>query len=98
MRFSLLASEYPEYRALRPKSRSLALVWQLGHACSALSVLTALCAAEVLVVNLMHSELTTERDRSFVGTFIGITVFFIGIGLALRKYAIRKGEGIDVHH
>jgi hypothetical protein len=68
----------------------------LGHGCLALSVLAALCAGEVLVVNSMHSELTTERDRSFVGGFIGITVLFIGAGFALRRYAIKKGKGIDV--
>jgi len=98
MRISLLASKYPEYLDLRARSRSLALVWQLGHACLALSVLTIFCAVEVLVINSMDSELTTEHDRSFVDTFIGITVLFIGVGFALRKYAIKKGRRADVSH
>jgi hypothetical protein len=98
MRISILASSYPEYRALRLQSRSLALVWQAGHAALMLAPLFVFGAAVVVVGYRIDPDLSRERPLwPIVAALFVWAGFSVGFGMFLRRYAIRRGRSVDRH-
>jgi hypothetical protein len=96
MRFSFLASKYPEYCALRARNRSLALVWQAGHAALAMSAFFIFAAAVVMVIAQIDPDVSRERSPwPIVAALLFWAVLCIGLGIGLRRYAIRKGGSTE---
>ena len=97
MHFSFLTSKSQEYCALRARNRSLALVWQAGHAALAMSPFCVFAAVVVVVTGkIIDPEL--GRDRSpwpIVGSLLFCTALLIGLGVSLMRYAVRKGRTTD---
>lgn len=92
MRFSVLVTSYPEYRALRARSRSLALLWQCGHGALALSPLFILGAGIVLLTAHIDPDLTRERSPwPIVASLLLWAVLLIGSGVLLQRRALKKG-------
>ena len=93
MHFSFLASKYPEYSTLRARNRSLALVWQFGHAALAMSPFSVFAAVLIVVVDRIYPEVYHERSPwPIVAALVLWAVLCIGLGIGLQRYAIRKGE------
>jgi hypothetical protein len=92
MRFSFPASKYPEYRALRAQNRSLSLVWQAGHAAILLSPLFVFAAVLLLAVVQIDPDVSRERSPwPVVAALLLWAGVCVGLGIYLRRYAIRKG-------
>jgi hypothetical protein len=99
MRLSLLVSKYPEYSLLRTQSRSLALVWQAGHGALALSGLATFGAILVLVAACLDPELMTDRPSwPIVGALVCWALLCAFVGIALKRYVIRKGKALSAAH
>jgi hypothetical protein len=91
MRFSVIPSSYPEYCALRTRNRSLALVCQAGHAALAMSPFFVVAAVVIVVVAHIDPEIARERSPwPVVAALLLWAMLCVGLGMGLRRYAIRK--------
>jgi len=88
--------KYPEYRDLRARSRSMARVWQFGHAAVALSPFSIFGAAVVAASAFMDLNVGQEQSPwPVVAALLLWAVLCIGVGLGLMRYAIRKAGMMD---
>ncbi len=87
MRFSLLASKYPQYCALRAKSQGLALVWQLGHGI----LWVCLFSLPGVMGACWVSWGDPEQPRNVVWSVLAPVLVLAVIGVLVRRYAVRKG-------
>ena len=88
MRFSVLASNCPEYCALRAKSRVMARVWRLGHGILWVCLLSLPGAVAVWWVSRGDPGI----HRSAAWSVVAPILLFAAIGLAIKRHAIKEGE------
>jgi len=87
MRFSFLASKYPEFCALRAKSRPLALLWELGH-----GLLWACLLSLPGAVALWWVSRDDSQDAGGAIWAVIAPVLLLGaIGVIVKRYAAKKG-------
>jgi hypothetical protein len=95
MRISILASSCPEYCELRSRSRSLALVWQAGRAALLMSPLFVFGAGVLIASVCIDPELEQDhRVWPAVAALFIWAAFLVGLGIYLRRFAIRKGQSV----
>jgi hypothetical protein len=88
MRFSFLPSKCPEYCALRAQSQAWAHVWQLGNGFFWICVLSLPGVIGAWSV----SRDDAEPHRNVVWLLIAPVLLVAAIGVALKRYAIKKGR------
>jgi hypothetical protein len=88
MRLRFLASRCPEYRALRAQSQGWAHIWQLGHGIFWICILSL----PGVIAAWWVSRDETEPHRNVVWSLIAPVLLVAMIGVALKRYAIKKGR------
>ncbi len=91
MRLSFLASKCPEFRALRAPSQGWAQVWQLGHGFIWIGVLSL--PGVIAAWWVLRDD--PEPHRNVVWLLIAPVLLVAAIGVALKRYAIKKGKASD---
>jgi hypothetical protein len=91
MRLSFLASKSPGYRALRAQSQGWAQVWQIGHGFVWICVLSA--PGVIAVWWVLRDD--PEPHRNVVWSLFAPVLVVAAIGVALKRYAIKKGRASD---
>lgn len=88
MRFTPLASKYPEYCALRTQSQTWAQVWQLGHGILWVCLLSLPAVAAAWWV----SRDDPEPHRDPVWSLVAPVLLVAAIGVAVKRYALKRGR------
>lgn len=92
MRFRVLPFRHPDYSALRERSKSLALLWGMGHVVFVLALAVAFGAPlAVAMVAMIDSEMGGKRAWSTVESSVGVALLFATIGVVIKWYATKKG-------
>ncbi len=93
MAFKIAPFDHPDYRALRKRSESLALLWGVGYAINVL-FLTVFFTVPLLVsiLALISPQLSTDRVWSTLSVSMIATLFVATIGWLMMRYAAREAS------